>query len=606
MAGASLAPRSLMASSASSSMSVSTRPTDEATSVDTSPDAEQSPVDRGPPVPSQLEETRDGGFAERPVSPVSLTQTMPYVAGDVIANKYRLTKVLGEGGMGAVWLARNLALEIDVAIKLIRHDYANAEGAMRLLQEARAAARIGHPCIVRVFDFGTTERADPFIVMEVLQGESLAQTIARKGRLSAISAVRTLLPVAGALAAAHAKGIVHRDLKPDNIRLVTDDRGAVIPKVVDFGIAKLHHDDIPRETTQAGVILGSPHYMSPEQACGRSDVDHRTDIWAFSVMLYEVIAGKRPFEGPNYNALISSILVFHPASWEEHDIREPELWALVQKGLAKEQQERWQSMQEYGEVLATWASKRDVETDAAGNSLRAHWLVASVQRPLSEFPPPNAGASEPVRARLISIPELDETNEDPVGRTPPAAPASADPAPSLAAPADPPPDLAPDDLAPGGPAPVDPAPAVVSPSSDPLATTNTKTAERWSPAIVIGALALTVGVLIAVVIMMATNREEPRPAAALSAVVENADKRNLPAPNLPPPTIVASSVDSATDPAPIVPLASVTPAVNPPASAHPSASPPPVSSPKAPPRPTTRPTTKPSSTPPLIPPDPNF
>ena len=139
-------------------MSVSARPTDEAQGPVTAGDEAQLSSSLGPPVPTQLEETREGGFSDKPTHPVNMAQTMPYHAGDVIANKYRLTKVLGEGGMGAVWLARNLALEIDVAIKLIRHDYANAEGAVRLLQEARAAARIGHPCIVRVFDFGTLKK----------------------------------------------------------------------------------------------------------------------------------------------------------------------------------------------------------------------------------------------------------------------------------------------------------------------------------------------------------------------------------------------------------------------------------------------------------------
>lgn len=552
-----------MASTASRPMSVSTRPTDEPSSTVTSEDAERGGGNRGAPLASQLEETREGAFADKPTTPVNLAQTMSYAAGDVIANKYRLTKILGEGGMGAVWLARNLALEIDVAIKLIRHDYANAEGAMRLLQEARAAARIGHPCIVRVFDFGTTERSDPFIVMEVLQGESLGQTIKRKGKLSAISAVRTLLPVAGALAAAHSKGIVHRDLKPDNIRLVTDDRGAVIPKVVDFGIAKLHHDDIPRETTQAGVILGSPHYMSPEQACGRSDVDHRTDVWAFSVMLYEVITGKRPFEGANYNALISSILVFHPASWEEHDLQEPELWALVQKGLAKEPQDRWFSMQEYGEALAIWASKRDVETDAAGNSLRAHWLDGVTQRPLSEFPPGNGGLSEGGRPRMVSdhnirmrmpsIPEL--ALPDIIQPTPPPTENSPEPEEEEDVEDSTPPSA--DDAPPTDDPSIVPAPPTAPSSSLPLPTTASKPPERRrSAAVWIGPLALAVGAAAAALIMSTTKNEarttELPPASSLAVGVQDVDKPVVSMPVLP-----TSSASAAPEVTAVVPVASV-------------------------------------------------
>jgi eukaryotic-like serine/threonine-protein kinase len=555
--------------------------------------------DHGSSGPPQLAETRLGEFQEKPENPVNLAQTMPYVAGDVIANKYRLTKVLGEGGMGAVWLARNLALEIDVAIKLIRHDYANAEGATRLLQEARAAARIGHPCIVRVFDFGTTERADPFIVMEVLQGESLAQTIARKGRLSAISAVRTLLPVAGALAAAHTKGIVHRDLKPDNIRLVTDERGAVIPKVVDFGIAKLHHDDLPRETTQAGVILGSPHYMSPEQACGRSDVDHRTDVWAFSVMLYEVITGKRPFEGPNYNALISSILVFQPIPWTERDVYEPELWALIQKGLAKEVHDRWQNIQEYGEALAIWAAQRDVETDAAGNSLRAHWLAAKVHRPLSEFPPaselPNEGQGP--RPRMlserdirigrnpsipdISIPELTETN-DPTGL--------------------PPPSLEPESAAPITEVP--PTTASPQPSSEPAATTTSKPPEIRPTTVLIGLIALTVGAFVAGAFILAGDEKQPSPTDLVNQRPTTGQSVDKPVGLTTVDTTSATATNTALIPSgSVIPAASMISSVTMPSSAG---APPASASVRSPVNVVPKLSAKPPPGPPPIPTDPNF
>jgi len=333
-----------------------------------------------------------------------------YLAGDIIAGKYQLSSVLGTGGMGAVWLAKNLALDIDVAVKLIRRDFATAEASQRLLQEARAAARIGHPSIVRVFDFGTTEQKDPFIVMEVLHGESLAETIARKRRLTTAAAVRTLLPVASALAAAHGKGIVHRDLKPDNVLLVTDDRGVVVPKVVDFGIAKLHHEEAVRTTTQAGVILGSPHYMSPEQACGRSDVDHRTDVWAFCVMLYEAVTGVKPFDGGNYNALMSSILLRDPPPWSELGVDDELLWSIVQKGLEKEPDDRFPSMRVLGAALAEWAQDVGVETDAAGNSLKAHWLESEDHRPLSDTPPASMTQPGGPRPRMMSERELRPPN----------------------------------------------------------------------------------------------------------------------------------------------------------------------------------------------------
>jgi serine/threonine-protein kinase len=312
-----------------------------------------------------------------------------YLAGELIAGgKYQLSRIIGEGGMGSVWLAKNLALDADVAIKLIRRDFASEEAAQRLQQEARAAARLGHPSIVRIFDFGETEHHDPFIVMEVLSGESLGETLARKRKLSAVSAVRTLLPVASALSAAHGKGIVHRDLKPDNVLLAKGESGALVPKVVDFGIAKLHHEDFNRTVTQQGAILGSPSYMSPEQACGRSDVDHRTDIWALSVMLYEAIAGERPFDGPNYNALLSAIILNDPVPLTELGAADEALWAIVARGLHKDVDQRWQSMRDLGAALAGWAVRRGADTDAAGNSLEVHWLKQGEHRPLSDVPPP--------------------------------------------------------------------------------------------------------------------------------------------------------------------------------------------------------------------------
>ncbi|UQA57840.1 serine/threonine-protein kinase [Polyangium aurulentum] len=312
-----------------------------------------------------------------------------YLAGELIAGgKYQLSKIIGEGGMGSVWLAKNLALDADVAIKLIRRGFASEEAAQRLQQEARAAARLGHPSIVRIFDFGQTESKDPFIVMEVLSGESLGEILARKGKLSPVSAVRTLLPVVSALSAAHGKGIVHRDLKPDNVLLVKDESGALVPKVVDFGIAKLHREELNLTVTQAGAILGSPSYMSPEQACGRSDVDQRTDVWALCVMLYEAVAGVRPFDGPNYNALLGAIILHEPAPLAEHGVADAELWEIVARGLQKDVDQRWQSMRDLGAELAGWAVRRGADTDAAGNSLKAHWLKQGEHRPLSDVPPP--------------------------------------------------------------------------------------------------------------------------------------------------------------------------------------------------------------------------
>ncbi len=350
-----------------------------------------------------------------------------YVAGEVIADKYRLISLIGEGGMGWVWVARNLALDVQVALKLIRSDV-EAEGAAdRLLTEARAAARLKHPSIVRVFDFGRTRRRDPFIVMELLSGENLGDIIQRDGRLAATAAVQLLLPIAEALAAAHSKGIVHRDLKPDNVFLAESD-GRVQPKVVDFGIAKVEVQAGQRDQklTQAGTVLGSPDYMSPEQARGVEDIDHRTDIWSFCVVLYETITGRVPFEDDNYNALLRRIIEDPAPSTVDLAAGDQGLWQIIEKGLAKDRNERWQSMRALGEALALWLYSHGVTEDVYGHSLRAAWLdgpgsnpdlrlsspvlsrASFTDLPMPSLPPPS-GRGEVTQATPVSLapPPLD-------------------------------------------------------------------------------------------------------------------------------------------------------------------------------------------------------
>jgi serine/threonine protein kinase len=201
---------------------------------------------------------------------VRLVARWRHAPGDVIAGRYRLVDLLGEGGMGTVWRAHWLTLDIDVAVKVLRRAHTDETSAARLLREARATARLGHPCIVRALDFGEMETGEPFMVMELLQGISLARWVEEHGgRVSPLQAIQMLLPVADALAAVHAHGIVHRDIKPDNILVVPDGPGRFLPKIVDFGIAKVVADPRERQVlTGAGTVLGSLAYMAPEQAEG--------------------------------------------------------------------------------------------------------------------------------------------------------------------------------------------------------------------------------------------------------------------------------------------------------------------------------------------------
>ncbi len=297
-----------------------------------------------------------------------------YSEGELISGKYRLLHLLGEGGTSWVWVAENIDLTAEVAIKLIRSDLEDATIGERLLSEARSIARLGHPAIVRVFDFGHTAQDDRFIVMELLKGESLAQQLRKEGRLSAIDVVRTLLPVVDALDAAHHEGIVHRDLKPDNIMIASSENGCQ-PKLLDFGIAKFNSADVKDpKLTQVGVVVGTPSYMSPEQARGDQDLDARSDLFALMTVVYECVTGELPFHGEVYNAVMWSIIQDTPKSFSEFGIDEPELWEVVKKGLEKDRLLRWQSARELGEVLAGWLESRGVVDDLSGRTLRTSWV----------------------------------------------------------------------------------------------------------------------------------------------------------------------------------------------------------------------------------------
>ena len=317
-----------------------------------------------------------------------------YTEGSVLSGKYRLDSLLGEGGMGAVWRAANLLLDLPVAIKLIRADLDRNSLRARLQLEARSVAKLGHPAIVRIYDVGETEAGDPFIVMELLHGETLAQMLAQ-GRLSAVHTVQLLLPIIDACAVAHARGIVHRDLKPDNL-LIARENQRIQPKILDFGIAKLTDPrDANHRLTEAGTVVGSPDYMSPEQARGRDDVDYRTDIWSLCVVLYEAITGAVPFTAANYNALLRAIVEDQPSPLVDHAAGDAELWAILRKGLSKDPQDRHRSMAELGRALATWLLNCGVQEDVCGTALDSKWLGRSSD-PLS------LGEAAPVGPTLVS------------------------------------------------------------------------------------------------------------------------------------------------------------------------------------------------------------
>jgi serine/threonine protein kinase len=305
-------------------------------------------------------------------------QRREYAPGDVIIDKYRLLQLLGEGGMGSVWVAENMALKANVALKLIRADVAEASANDRFLSEARLAARLQHAAIVRVFDFGTTQNDEPFIVMELLEGETLGQRLTRLGSIDPVELCQTLLPIIDALHSAHGHGVIHRDLKPDNVFIAKAEGGGVQPKLLDFGIAKLRGESAFHTTklTQAGTLIGSPDYMSPEQARGETDLDPRSDVWALCVLAYECLVGKPPFHGDNYNALLWSIIHDEPVPITVFQAGDSELWRLLKTGFAKDRNGRWDSARKLGEALALWLENHGVVEDVCNRSLHASWLPA--------------------------------------------------------------------------------------------------------------------------------------------------------------------------------------------------------------------------------------
>ncbi len=328
----------------------------------------------------------------------TVLETGAYRQGDLIAERYRLVHPLGSGGMGVVWVAHAIHLDVRVALKLVRGSLAGTDAVERMAREAKAAAQLGHPALTRVLDYGQTNVGDPYIAMELLEGCSLREELDKKQRLDPTAAVRMLLPIADALSAVHGRGIVHRDVKPGNVFIARDERGRVQPKLLDFGVAKLERGAQDHKLTDVGVVLGSPDYLSPEQARGQSDIDARVDVWAFCVMLYECVAGEPPFLHPNYNALLHLILSAQPEPLATHGLDEPDLWEIIRRGLLKEREARYQTMREVGVALAQWLLDRGVQEDLCANSVRAIWLDSNNDSPDELVAGVSTGSSRPPSA----------------------------------------------------------------------------------------------------------------------------------------------------------------------------------------------------------------
>jgi serine/threonine-protein kinase len=326
----------------------------------------------------------------------------PWAPGDVLAGRYQLTSIIGEGAMGWVFRAHDQTLDVDVAVKLLHRgasdegDAAAQQAAERLAVEAKAVARLENPGIVRVLDFGEAPDGLPFFVMELLQGETLADAYERRGKMPEVSAVQLFIPVADALAMAHARGVVHRDLKPENILIVPlDDEGSRQPKVVDFGVARLVGQG-SRRLTAVGGLIGTPGYMAPEQARALPDVDGRADVFSLAVMLYLMTTGELPFEGENVAQYLTTLLTSEPRSTVDFG-GDAELWAILKRGLARDREARWRSMAEFRDALVGWALSRGAQVDATGTLLE---LRSRPSRRTSQPAPPAQPAPTATSAEI--------------------------------------------------------------------------------------------------------------------------------------------------------------------------------------------------------------
>ncbi len=269
---------------------------------------------------------------------------------------YRVVQKLGEGGMGTVYLGEHTLLGRPAAIKVLQPSLStHDEVVQRFFNEARAVTRIADPGIVQVFDFGHQPGVGAFIVMELLDGESLDGRLRRIGALGALETLRLMRLICGSLGTAHAKGIVHRDLKPENLFIVKDPGvpGGERPKILDFGIAKLAGDESSVVKTRTGAVMGTPTYMSPEQCSGSAIVDHRSDVYTIGCVMFTMLTGRPPFEGPGPGDLIAAHLRELPPFAASRVPGLPgSIDRILQRCLAKSPAERFQSMAELVNELA--------------------------------------------------------------------------------------------------------------------------------------------------------------------------------------------------------------------------------------------------------------
>lgn len=320
--------------------------------------------------------------------------------GQVIDGKYRITRLIGTGGMGGVYEGENVLIRRRVAIKVLHADSAtNTDVIRRFEREAQAAGEIGSDHILEVLDLGSLENGDRYMVMEFLDGETLAARLERHKQLTPGQIAPIARQFLTGLISAHAAGIIHRDLKPENIFILRSKAGrADFVKLIDFGISKFSRPfkEGEHRMTRANAVLGTPCYMSPEQARGASETDVRSDIYSCGVILYESVSGRLPFEGESFNDLMFKIALSEPQPLlDVVPSLDPDFCALIARAIARDPADRFASAQEFAESLDAWMQKNAL-VEAIG--MTPTWDAFPPQRPVAAESAESATMSGPLAA----------------------------------------------------------------------------------------------------------------------------------------------------------------------------------------------------------------
>ncbi|MEO7735143.1 MAG: serine/threonine-protein kinase [Kofleriaceae bacterium] len=331
--------------------------------------------------------------SESPTAPGSMSEAQsPALIGQVLDGRYRITRKLGEGGMGEVFAAEHVHIEKRFAIKLLRPEIvSNPEAVTRFRQEARSSSSIGHRNIIAVEDFGQLSDGRIYMCMELLNGAALNDMLTQP--LPVDRLLNILIQTGHGLAAAHAKGIVHRDMKPENVFVTIGPNGEDVPKILDFGIAKVAGNDGQNHLTRTGTIFGTPFYMAPEQALG-NPVDARTDIYAMGVIMYECFAGSLPFQGESFMGILTQHITMDPEPVAQRAAAAgrhlpPGLGDVIMRCMQKNPQQRFSTMDELVNILIQ--IYRGIVGPGMSTYMEAFPIAPTAGHQVQHTPPPRTG-----------------------------------------------------------------------------------------------------------------------------------------------------------------------------------------------------------------------